>query len=211
MERLSYCLYLVVTALLLPMPAVASPLPASSLVAVGDSITAGSRAPIAWPALVSVWREMPVYNQGVAGNTTAQMLARFGDVLATGGQTVAIMGGTNDCKLGWPTSQSVGNVDAMVAQAQGAGRAVVLVGPLPRANTTSAGLPFAPCLLSLRAGLRGYAKSHRLAFVDPWALFGGLNIKLELYEDGTHPDARGAFLLARLFAQTLGWGFPGDY
>ena len=153
---------------------------------------------------------MPIYNQGIAGNTTSQMLARFGDVLATGGQTVAIMGGTNDCKVGSPTNESVGNVAAMVAQAQAAGRAVALIGPIPRANTTNAGLSFTPCLLSLRAALRDYAKSHRLAFVDPWALFGGPGIKLELYEDGTHPDARGAFLLARLVARTLGWGFEND-
>ena len=34
--------------------------------------------------------------------------------------------------------------------------------------------------------------------------------KLELYEDGTHPDARGAFRLARLVVRTLGWGFEND-
>jgi lysophospholipase L1-like esterase len=187
---------------------------ATSLVAVGDSITAGSYAPNSYVADLPIWREITYYNQGVSGNTTGQMLARFSTVLGTGGQVVVIMGGTNDCQFGTATSTTVANIDAMVSQAINAGRLPVIVGPIPRNGLTDAGVSFAPCLTALRSALQVEAVQRGVVFADPWPAFenpvGSGHLDDALTEDGIHPNARGAFELARVVAHAAGWGFSGD-
>lgn len=198
-----------------PPPPLPNPSTAASYATLGDSITAGSYAPISYTSLLPVFREGPVYtNKGVSGNSTENMLARMPDVLATGAQAVILMGGTNDCEFGWPTTRSMTAIDSIVQQAEAADRTVVLVGPIPRNETTDAGIPYTPCLLALRAAMSAYATAHSLTFVDPWSAFenpaGSGVLNGALTEDGIHPNARGAFVLARVIATTLGWQFTGD-
>lgn len=171
----------------------------TGIVAVGDSITQGAYAPFGWPTLLPIWRPIPVSNQGSSGDTTEQMLARLPAALATGAQMVLVMGGTNDCQFGWPTTRSLAAVQAMAAQAAAAGREPVLVGPIPRSNVPET------CLLALRAALADYAAGAGLRFVDPWPA-----VDASLTVDGVHPSARGAFVLARVVAHALGWQFPGE-
>src|SRR4029453_13044806 len=76
----------------------------ASVAAIGDSITARYRLSYSYPDLLGRWREVPVRNFGVSGDTTAQMLDRLADVLDSGPtpQVVVIMGGTNDIARGMP-------------------------------------------------------------------------------------------------------------
>lgn len=180
----------------------------TAVAAIGDSITLGQYSPISWPSELPIWLPVPVTNVGISGNTTEQMLGRFTDATSIGAQMIVIMGGTNDCQFGWPTTRSMAAIESMASQAIDAGSEPVLVGPLPRDNVP------APCLLSLRAAISAYASTAGLRFVDPWATFelpaGSGQIDPTLTVDGVHPSARGAFVLARVIAHTLGWGYTGD-
>ena len=109
------------------------------------------------------------------------------------------MGGTNDCGYGLPVDQAVANIGSMATAAEQAGRRPVLIGPLPRNDGDD------PCLLTLRAAESAYASANGIVFVDPWNSFSGPDAFQTLYVDGTHPNAQGAFLLASLVADQLGW------
>lgn len=188
---------------------------ATSLVAVGDSITAGSYAPNPYTADLPIWKQLTYFNAGVSGNKTGNMVDRFSDVLATGGQIVVIMGGTNDCQFAVPVATIVANLASMVDQAVAANRLPVLVGPIPRTDQHDAnGGDHHACLLALRVAISSYAAAHSITFVDPWTTFespasSGL-LDPALTPDGTHPNGRGAFVLARLIAHAFGWGFSSD-
>jgi lysophospholipase L1-like esterase len=169
-----------------------------TVAAVGDSITAGYLAPVSWPTVMTTWDTATITNLGHPGWTTATMAEHFDDALATGAQVITIMGGTNDCGYGLPVSQAVANIGSMATAAEQAGRRPVLIGPLPRDGDN-------PCLLTLRAAESAYASANGITFVDPWDAFSGPDAFQTLYVDGTHPNAQGAFLLASLVADTLGW------
>lgn len=184
-------------------PVVAAP--PATVAAVGDSITAGYLAPVSWPTLMTRWDHATVTNLGRPGWPTGTMVEHFGDAIATGAQVITIMGGTNDCAYGVPVSQAAANIASMVTAAKQAGHRPVLIGPLPREGNDSTGAPYNACLLRLRAAESAYAFGNRVTFVDPWATFSGRKAFQTLYVDGTHPDAQGALLLARVVARALGW------
>jgi lysophospholipase L1-like esterase len=172
--------------------------PPATVAAVGDSITAGYLAPVSWPTLMTIWDNASVTNLGHPGWATATMVEHFGDAIATGAQVITIMGGTNDCAYGVPISQAAANIASMVTAAEQAGRRPVLIGPLPREGDDT-------CLLGLRLAESALASVNGVTFVDPWETFSAPNAFQTLYVDGTHPDAQGAYLLARLVAYELGW------
>lgn len=72
----------------------------SRIVFLGDSITAGSSGPsFANPSLMYAggrYYVPPTGNQGIGGNTTAQMLTRSTTTLSLSPKAVAVLGGTND-------------------------------------------------------------------------------------------------------------------
>jgi lysophospholipase L1-like esterase len=80
----------------------------------GDSIT------WFWP--------MPEHNEGISGQQTYQMLARFqADVLGHGYERVVILGGTNDIILPPHDLSRVSiNLDAMATMARAAGMEVII-------------------------------------------------------------------------------------
>lgn len=177
----------------------------------GDSITAGSYAPFPYSTLLPIWTPATVTNRGHSGDTTALMLARVGDATAGAPQMVIVMGGTNDCQFGTSTGATMANLESIVGDIETAGGEAVLVGPLPR---TEAGYAFYPCLIALHDQLRDWAHMNGVPFVDPWSAFessggsGAMNSVLS--DDGTHPNARGTLVLARVIAVALGWSFPND-
>jgi lysophospholipase L1-like esterase len=179
--------------------------PPATIAAVGDSITAGYLAPVSWPSLIGRWDKAKVTDLGHPGWATATMAEHFADAIASGAEVITIMGGTNDCAYGVPVDQVVVNVASMVRAARDAGRRAVVIGPLPRAGSDSAGAPHNDCLLSLRAAESRYAAANRVMFVDPWPAFSGPTAFQALYVDGTHPNARGALVLARVVARSFGW------
>jgi lysophospholipase L1-like esterase len=191
----------------LPDPSFPAP---TSISTFGDSITAGYSSPFPYSKLLAIWTGARVVNHGVSGNTTAQMLARV--VAATKNvQMVIVMGGTNDCLDQVPLATTVSNLEQIVGDVETAGAEAVLVGPLPRTVT---GADLYGCLTSLHDQLRNWAHANGVPFVDPWSAFesapGSGEMSTTLSSDGTHPNARGTFVLAKMIADALGWSFPND-
>lgn len=125
-----------------------------NLVAMGDSLTAersalgGATMSQTYPALIAKARGYAnVWNAGLSGNTTTQMLARFAsDVLAHHPGAISIMGFTNDQTTNvsgvYPTATWNGagmtvattkaNLKSMVQQAQAQRCRVTLLSPPPQ-------------------------------------------------------------------------------
>jgi len=179
----------------------------TSVAALGDSITARYRLAYSYPDLLGRWRNVPVQNFGVSGETTAQMLHRLAEVLDSGpSQVVVIMGGTNDIARGMPVEETLHNLQTIAERVRDAGRRPVLVCPPP------SGAFQLERAQALRAGLRDYAGAQGIVFVDPWpamedsARRGWLRPELAL--DVLHPNEQGQYVLAEQIAKALGWPVP---
>jgi lysophospholipase L1-like esterase len=180
----------------------------ASVAAIGDSITARYRLSYSYPDLLGRWREVPVRNFGVSGDTTAQMLDRLADVLDSGPtpQVVVIMGGTNDIARGMPVEGPLRNLQTIAERVRDSGRRPVLVCPPP------SGAFHLERAQALRAGLRDYARAQGIVFVDPWPAMEdparpGWS-RPELALDVLHPNEQGQYVLAEQIARALGWPVP---
>lgn len=164
------------------IPLVATPTPApyfrnalnTTTVFIGDSIT-------------QYWN-LPINNQGIAGQYTSDMLARFStDVLGHGYTRVVILAGTNDIYLAQSPNipQAVANVEAMAQMASSAGMEVVLC-TLPANETTESF--FIPLYAQFNQPIAAYAATHSYPLVDYYAVTIG---HPEYYLDGLHPNRTG--------------------
>jgi lysophospholipase L1-like esterase len=137
----------------------------------GDSITEG------WP--------LPDHNEGIYGQTTAQMLARFNtDVIGHGYKRVVILGGTNDVNIPQVNVSDVAvNLDAMATMAEASGIEVILckLPPINQSNLTER-------LTSVNQEITNLAQSKGLLLVD---YFTPLSGHPEFFKDGVHPNAMG--------------------
>jgi lysophospholipase L1-like esterase len=132
---------------------------------VGDSITAGTTAPVegtradgagSWIPAATV---PPLEFRGgwaVPGARTGDMRAGVGPVDA---DIVVLMGGTNDVQAGVPWEQTRDNLLAIVTTAAAPDVVLSAVPPLD---------PAARQALDLNAALQGLAGEQGWAFVDPW-------------------------------------------
>ena len=136
----------------------------------GDSLTQG------W----SVPRE----NFGVHGQTTGQMLERFGRQVPGHG-VVVILGGTNDTLLGLGQAETLGNLAKMVdlARAEGAEPVLGEVPPIYRGGGV-----WMPAVRSLDAGIVRLGAAKGVKVVD---YFGALDGEEKAYSDGVHLKRRG--------------------
>lgn len=173
------------------------PLPAATIVCLGDSLTAGRGLDEAeaYPALVQELARADglgwtVVNAGVSGDTSAGGLRRLGWVLKARPTWVFVAMGGNDGLRGQPPEETRRNLDAICAQAIAAGTRVALAGMQLPAN---------------------YGDDHRDAFA---ALFPAIAAKRKLpllpflldgvggrptlnQADGIHPTAEGQRIVAR--------------
>jgi len=99
------------------------------------------RHPNSWVPSSTDSRGFTGYNHGMVGETTAQMLARIGVVLAQNPDIVLIAGGTNDVAAGLSAATIIANLDAMASAALQANRRVGLLTIRPRATTGVGSLP----------------------------------------------------------------------
>ncbi len=172
--------------------------PRPTLVAFGDSLTAGYGIDLdeAWPARLQerldaegFWYR--VVNAGVSGETTSGGLRRLPFVLDRNpnAELVVIALGGNDGLRGVPVDVMMDNLEAMIREAEGRGLRVLLAGvPAPPelgrdyedgfADTFRdvAGATGVPLLPSLLEGVAGVAELNQ--------------------RDGIHPTAEGALRLA---------------
>ncbi len=98
------------------------------VVCFGDSLTAGYGATSGndYPSLLSKKISLPVINDGVSGNTTADALARLdGDVLIHHPKLVIVTLGANDYFHAVPEEETLANMTKIIEKIQAHGAMVV--------------------------------------------------------------------------------------
>ena len=185
--------------------------PGSRIVTLGDSITQGAddyatkAQGISWPhymGLFSGQRASVVQNAGIAGNNTAQMLARFDtDVTPYNPTAVVLLAGTNDVGQGRSFADWSADVVAIVAKIRAIG-AVPVLGTIPPNN----GADRRQQIGQFNTWLRSYAASQGLTVIPFYALLvdpANGSFKSAYYSDGTHPSTAGQIAMGQLAADTL--------
>jgi lysophospholipase L1-like esterase len=172
------------------------------LAAYGDSITKADGRPDLGLLGTESWYSHLVCpgdfadggNAGVAGETSAQVLARLRadrpevDVLV-------ITAGTNDLRPGVPTEETVRNLTDAVETGRDCAATVLLATPIAWRGTDGA---------ELDAAVRELAARERVPLVD----FAGVLSRDGMTKDGVHPTAAAARRLAGLVRAAL---FPREH
>lgn len=195
----------------------------------GDSLTAGSPyfkdtteplepPPVdqdiySWPAFLRK-HGITTYNYGIGGQTTSEMLARFGTVIAQKPTYCFIEGGINDVVAtakAVPFSTTQQNYRDMVALCRTNGIIPIIVRLLPTRQCTTFGESTHAAIDTIRTWQRTFATEENLLLIDWEPLFwhnGTNDILTEYYnilEDNTpdlHCNKDGYALIGRA---TLDW------
>jgi lysophospholipase L1-like esterase len=170
------------------------------VVFLGDSITDG------WN-LAEYFPDKPYINRGISGQTTPQMLIRFRpDVIALKPRVVVVLAGTNDIagNTGPMTNEMIqDNYASMAELARANGIKVVFASVLPvhdygKTKVTERRSP--EQILQLNQWIRSYCAKNGHIHLD---YFGKMvddkgMLKVELANDGLHPNAEGYKIMAPL-------------
>lgn len=187
--------------------------PGNVAVFLGDSITIGSDAATVhgecWPLYACIMSGQRIQygrNAGVAGNTSAQMLARFDtDVTPYAPSLVNVAAGTNDTGQSVSLATFSANIIAIVAKIR-AIRAVPVLCTMPP-NTTDSPLSRRRSIIQFNAWLRNYAAAQGITLVDMYGLLADpANAGwLAAYPsgDGTHPGTAGAAAMGALYSSIV--------
>ena len=166
--------------------------------AIGDSMTApGLGSWFHQICLKSSGRLRRSINAGVAGNSTAQILARIVTDLPKSAklETIFVTGGTNDYAASISVAQTVQNLIGMYRYVQSIGADPVLVLLPPRSDTTAQ----RDSSTAMRAAVIAAAEKYGLLLIDPWRSFvaadGGWMADTSL--DGIHAKAASANIAAQ--------------
>ncbi|MFH1137597.1 MAG: GDSL-type esterase/lipase family protein [Pseudomonadota bacterium] len=159
-----------------------------AVVFVGDSLTAG----IDWSALFERPR---LYNHGVAGDGTVEILARLGPVIARAPARVFIMAGVNDLARGRGQEEIVRTyrrITATLAQAV-PGAELFVQGVLPVDDVRLRARVPNRDIIRLNERLRALTEEQGLVYIDLFPRFVGPDgrLKPELTPDGLHLTAPG--------------------
>ncbi len=163
-----------------------APQAVSTIVAFGDSLTAGYGAggeSHAYPAVLAQLTGKTVINMGRNGETAVQAPDRLAQVLAHQPQMVLIEFGANDFMQSLSREKAVEAVASIVDAVQAAGAIAVIVdtgGPGMGAYTQS---------------YRKLAKEKRAVFVP--GILSNVFRKREYMSDIVHPNARGYEIVAK--------------
>jgi lysophospholipase L1-like esterase len=169
-----------------------------SAAVIGDGVSAGGAS---WYA--RVMRQDPVlrdvHNAAKAGDTTAQMLARFSaDGLAGSPKVLVVQAGGSDLRAGVTQLTVVLNVRQMVSIARAHGATVVLCTVPPVAGVSDT------AVRALNTALRALAKPEQVPVLDLYAAVAeGGKYRSGLSDDGTVPNAAGAQAIAAAVLPTL--------
>ena len=166
--------------------------------AFGDSLTAGyGLSPReSYPALLQRMLDSDGYryevvNAGVSGDTSAGGLRRIDWSLDAGRVRYVVLElGANDFLRGQPVAETKKNLSSIIERAKSRGARVLLAGMY---TTTNAGRDY---LGEIDAAYKSLAREHQVPLI-PFFLEGVAG-KAELnLEDGVHPNAEGARIVAR--------------
>ncbi len=161
--------------------------------AFGDSLiegvgaTPGNELPGALARLIG----QPIVNAGVAGDTTADGVARLQEVLELDPGIVILLLGGNDTLRRIPESTTEANLRILIEAFQKQGAVVVLLG-------VRGGL-----LSDSKAALyESLAEEYGAALVPD--ILEGILLRPELMHDGIHPNDKGYALIAERIRETMG-------
>ncbi len=150
-----------------------------TVVAFGDSLTAGYGAPAgsSYPDILATKIERPVVNLGVSGEMAAQAPARLEQVLSHRPYMVLIEFGANDFMRQQSTQAAINAVSHIVDEVQNYGAIAVIV---------DTGGP----------GMGAYTKAYKQIAKEKGALYvpgimKGIFYKPSLKSDQVHPNAAG--------------------
>lgn len=192
-----YQLALAIMLLMLPFAAHAIP---RTVVAYGDSLSAGYQlrpgegfAPQLELALKARGHDVKVVMAAVSGDTTAQGRARIAWTLAGAKakpDLVILELGANDMLRGQPPATAKANLDAMIVDFQKRGSRVLLAGMLAQPNLG------AKYVREFNAIYPGLAKTRGVEFY-PFFMDGVAGVKGMQLADGLHPTAQGVKVIVK--------------
>lgn len=170
----------------------------SKLVCLGDSLTEayGIDPECGWTHLLNQEVDYPVINEGISGDTTAGMLARFHAEIKTQKPShLILMGGTNDSSLNIPVETVLGNVLAISRHAKRISCQLIIGIPPSsyfeddhyKSDVFLGPGQFQSKLNELQTALRNFAIEDELPFID----FSVLLKAEHFLQDGTHPNESG--------------------
>jgi len=171
-------------------------------VAMGDSITGNSQpgAGITYPARLSQMLDKAVVNEGIAGERTAEGLARINRVLdeSTPG-FILLLYGANDMIQSRPGERILGYLATMVDRAYNRKTIPVIATLLPMVGEHEG---FADKVDRMNVLIRDYAARENIVLVDLHEAFQP-DPESFLSDDGLHPNRAGTELIARSFYDVL--------
>ncbi len=173
-------------------PLVNDPPGSGPVLALGDSLTAGSGASPGgdYPSRLTALISEPVINSGVPGETTADVLKRLDAVLAERPRLALVTLGANDLRLGVDRDEAFANLAEIVSRLQQAGALVVIGG------------------IDIPLLGRGFGDAYRElaeasgSLLLPNVLDGILG-EPELMADSVHPNDAGYAIMADRFHQVI--------
>jgi len=187
---------------------------ARRVVFMGDSITDSWQS----PKYGGFFPGKPYLDRGISGQTTPQMLIRFRpDVIALNPAVVVILAGTNDIagNTGPATLEVIeDNLKSMSELARANHIRVVLASLLPISDYEKdrAGQPIIRTkqrppekIKTLNEWMKEYARENNLTYLDYYSAMIDEKgfLKVELSEDGLHPNAKGYAIMAPLAEQAI--------
>jgi len=164
-----------------------------TIVAFGDSLTAGYGTSLenSYPSVLAELSGRTVINAGISGETTAQGLQRFGEVLDKHQpKLVILLEGGNDILQNLNLNQAKKNLSLMIQQANSRSVSVVFIG-VPEKNLLSSAAPFYAEL----------AEEHELVYAND--LMGKLLKSPSLKSDTVHLNANGYRKMAEQIHEIL--------
>jgi lysophospholipase L1-like esterase len=171
-----------------------------------DIATRRTDSPLATATLLSGGKIRYTYMGGVAGQTSAQILARVNDFVATGAKTIVIQCGVNDGNGGWGTTTRT-NLDAIIAGVISRGGVPVLATTPP---SGSSGSPPSTATKLARASYNEYVRNKSASLgtpiVDYYAALAdptGDYFLAAYNNDGIHPNAAGWALVGQALCNAL--------
>lgn len=172
----------------------------------GDSLTFGYgvKPRENWVNKLKVNYNLNIYNKGVNGNTTTDMLFRFQeDVLNLKPTKLFIMGGTNDLLSNRSVNSITNNIELMIKDSL-SNNISVTIGIPPNIIPEVANKLFMRCdtyeyckenLSKLRNNLIELCNKYSLPYLDFYNAISNSENKLELYSDGIHFSPKGQDIL----------------